>query len=476
MVLSNLETESAMKVCSFLLLALLVAPVVQTVRLSYPDARPIIDSLTELLPPEFKGKTADQQRDLWPKWLGDFELRVRDRLLRGDEDTLVNFLLYGTSYTSAPRLSAAEFKPVASGSPADPYWPVTVLSPATGQTINRRVADLAGFLARPVGNERALYFESLMASRRLTGGAPLQDYLRGNLARVLREAIRYAGVLESARQGDASDEFAERSTLFRDRGISLDTSLRPGFALEVACRELLDRKFLSRGAVRRVAVIGPGLEFTDKDGGYDIYPPQTLQPFAIIDTLVKLGLARVEDLEVSTVDVSPKVNRHLERARRRAQKALPYTVQLPRDTGVPWKGEYVEYWKAFGARLGTAISPARVPVALSGVTIRAVAIRPDVVLRVHPIDLNVVAGHLELPREQRFDLVIATNVFVYYDVFQQSLAVVNLGYMLRDGGLMLSNNALLELPSARLHSVGYTSAPYSDRPSDGEHIVWYRCQ
>ena len=63
--------------------------------------------------------------------------------------------------------------------------------------------------------------------------------------------------------------------------------------------------------MRRVAVIGPGLDFVDKEEGYDIYPPQTIQPFALIDSLIRLGLADGARLRVTTVDVSARVNDHI---------------------------------------------------------------------------------------------------------------------------------------------------------------------
>jgi chemotaxis methyl-accepting protein methylase len=40
---------------------------------------------------------------------------------------------------------------------------------------------------------------------------------------------------------------------------------------------------------------------------------------------------------------------------------------------------------------------------------------------------------LELPATERFDLIIATNIFIYYDVFEQSLAMLNVERMLRPG-------------------------------------------
>ena len=69
---------------------------------------------------------------------------------------------------------------------------------------------------------------------------------------------------------------------------------------------------------------------------------------------------------------------------------------------------------------------------------------------------------------------VATNVFVYYDTLDQCLALANVEAMLKPGGFLLSNNALLELPTSRMHSVGYLTVEYSNRPDDGDHIVWYR--
>jgi hypothetical protein len=106
---------------------------------------------------------------------------------------------------------------------------------------------------------------------------------------------------------------------------------------------------------------------------------------------------------------------------------------------------------------------------------RAVSVRPGVVLRIVPCGLNIVLQRLDLPEAQKFDLIVATNVLIYYDVFEQSLALANIASMLKPGGFLLSNNALLELPGSPVHSVDYLTVVYSDdRPDDGDHIVWYR--
>jgi len=52
--------------------------------------------------------------------------------------------------------------------------------------------------------------------------------------------------------------------------------------------------------------------------------------------------------------------------------------------------------------------------------------------------------------------------------------MVNVEKMLRPGGVLLSNNALVELPSSHVHWIGDTTVAYSDRKDNGDTIVWYQ--
>ena len=90
------------------------------------------------------------------------------------------------------------------------------------------------------------------------------------------------------------------------------------------------------------------------------------------------------------------------------------------------------------------------------------------------MDLNIVLQRLRVAPAERFDLIIATNILVYYDTFEQSLAMTNVQEMLRPGGFLLANNALPEFAFVPLHAFGYLTVAYSDRLNDGEHIVWYQ--
>lgn len=442
-------------------------PMRRAVYTPYGDAQPILQALDEILPPELKGKSAREQAALWPGWVARRDAEIRARLAQGDEDSLVNFLLFGTTYTRQPRVTSQQVE--------------EIKQKGKQPLVEMRAGDLARALSAPGTNERLLFARRLLVDQKrfnpvtAAGQARVKEYLLSALARVLSEQANYLSTLEAARLlGNPSEEFAERSRLYRARGLSSDTSLLPNFAIEESLGMIRGRDLLRAGSVRRVAIIGPGLDFTDKQSGYDFYPQQTIQPFAIIDTLLRLGLSKIDTLQVTTFDLSPRVNDHLERARQRAERGQSYVVQLPRDPQAQWKPESIRYWERFGDQIGTSVPPVAIPANTGELKIRAVRIRPTVVARVTPMDTNIVLQRSELPPAEQFDLIIATNILVYYDTLDQSLAMKNMERMLRPGGFLLSNNALLELPFSRMHSAGYTTVVYSDRPDDGDHIVWYQ--
>ena len=95
-------------------------------------------------------------------------------------------------------------------------------------------------------------------------------------------------------------------------------------------------------------------------------------------------------------------------------------------------------------------------------------------LRVTPLDLNVVWQRLPLPPSEQYDLVVATNILVYYNEFEQALALANLQQMIRPGGLLLTNNGLPDVPALKMKQLGHSTTEYSNRPGDGDHIVWYQ--
>lgn len=428
----------------------------------YADARPILDAIRDdLLPPELRARTQADIESAWPRWVSERDAQIRARLEEGDRDSIINFLLFGVTFTQQPRTRARDILVLASqGRTADIVQ---------GPIVQRRIEDLVAGAASPGANERLQFVRRVLEARGAdpttpTGRSQARRYLNDGLGRVLAEYEAYS-------QAPAP----EQSVRFGERGLSSDTSLSPGFAIEQALEAIKAQRLLGAGSVRRIAIVGPGLDFTDKREGYDFYPQQTLQPFAVMDSLIRLGLAARNDLQVTTFDLSGRVNQHLDAARQRARSGDAYVLQLPRDKDAAWAQPLITYWERFGDRIGEPVTPIAVPLDLGGVDVRAVRVPAAAVLAITPHDLNIVLQRLEpLAGGDRFDLIIATNLLVYYDVFERSLALVNVGKMLRPGGLFLANNSSPVVLPPSMDSAGYSETVFSSRLNDRDRIVWYR--
>jgi hypothetical protein len=275
-------------------------------------------------------------------------------------------------------------------------------------------------------------------------------------------------------------DLAQQAQLYAQRGISLDSNLWPDYALDVALAELLKAGAIRPGSIRRIAIVGPGLDFANKEYGNDFYPPQSIQPFAVLDSLIRLGLTDPQNSQLFTFDISPNVNIHLARAQKSAAAGKPYVVQLPWNSTVPFNKEYFaafeSYWRQLGKQIGTPVPPVHVPLQLAeDVHIKAVSIRPSLVARVTPVDMNIVFQRLG-PAEEKFDLIIGTNIFIYYDAFEQSLARANLATMLNPGGVVLTNDLLADKVPSQLPEVHRTSIEVRSEPQIIEHIYCYQRQ
>jgi hypothetical protein len=334
---------------------------------------------------------------------------------------------------------------------------------------------LISALRSPDSSERSVFARRLLLSQgygfdTVEERGRLERHLQAEVERVVAERQQYMRREDAFPAGDIVGQLMTQSTLFRDRGLSLDTSILPAFAIEQALETMRNQRLLLSNGIRRVAVIGPGLDFADKNSGYDFYPVQTLQPFTTIDSLVRLGLAAgPAEIELTTFDISPRVNDHIRAIQDRAKTGAPYVLRLPTDLVSQWTPGLISYWKSIGDRIGSETPIPRPPDMGKGFELRGIAVRPQVAARVLPVDFNVVTEKWTGPR---FDLVIATNVLVYYDRLDQSLAFAGIEAMLRPGGFFLTNNAIVELPVSQLRSVGVVTVRHSADKTD--HVFWYR--
>lgn len=423
-------------------------PVFSAEFMSWAAARPILDANPGSLPPPLL--KANEAR--WNAWRQVQDKAVRARLRQGDVDSMVNLLLFGTSFTHQPRVSIAN-----------------LTEASKNGVLRARVDDLAAGLHNPRDNERLVFVRALVQAEGIDPDAPGPTglFLYNNLLRVMKERTTLAQRAETAHAKSPLD----RLSLFRDRGVSLDTSILPDFAIEQTLLDLKQRRILREGQIERVAVIGPGLDFSDKneESAFDYYPQQTLQPFALYDSLVRVGLSKPGALSVSVFDISSRVLDHIRRARTAAGKGAGYVIQLPRDVGRPWPPQLIAYWNSLGDQVGRPTEPIRPPRIFQELRTRAVRMRPEVVLACDSVDLDIVLQRIDLPESNRFDLIVGTNIFVYYDAFELALALENTGAMLKPGGLLLTNDRLPEVPGGSMRQVGLTDVRYTN-----EVLGWYQ--
>jgi SAM-dependent methyltransferase len=377
--------------------------------------------------------------------------------------------MFGTSFTRRPRATAGDLAPIGGRA-------------AAADILLGRLDDLIGALASAGSNERLQFARDVLERRGIhpttpAGREQARTYLIELHERMIGENDRYRRSAEDAsRITDETARQAAFANVFNDRGLSSDTSLPIDFALDETLSAAKSQGQLT-GRVRRLAIIGPGLDFTDKADGYDFYPPQTIQPFALVDSLLRLGLAVPEDLRVTAFDLSARVSQHIDAARARAERGVPYTLHLPitrNDPAHEWAPGFVAYWQRCGNAIGDAGTNVAPPDGPTRVSVRAIDVRPAIVLTITTRDLNVVVERPAMRDEgDRFDIVVATNVLVYYDAFEQALALQNISSMLRPGGFLLANTALWPAGNVAV-TRSFETTTYWDRQRHFDTLFWYR--
>ena len=131
-------------------LVFLSTTVVAQSRVTFEQAAPVLNALPSNLPIGLRGRSRQDVARLWPAWADEHDRSVRARLARGDEDSLVNFWLYGTSFTSHPPA-------VARASPLP--------AAALDDIVTGRLDDLLNRVDTPGDNERLQFARRMLALR-----------------------------------------------------------------------------------------------------------------------------------------------------------------------------------------------------------------------------------------------------------------------------------------------------------------------
>src|SRR5258706_4352925 len=257
--------RSAFRTIAALLLVAAVAPaqtarqapvprangVPAAINLPYVEAKRVLETLREeLLPAEFRARAPADIEAIWPGWISRHDAAIGARLDRGDEDSIINLLLFGVTFTTRPRVSERDVPSL--GQSGQLF---------EGPLVQGRLADLVAGITSPDANER-LVFVRRVAERlgfdltTAAGREQLRLYLDEGLRRVGAENEAYpAPKADEQHHNDPVAGTVEEGTFFRDRGLSADTSIFPNFAVDQAPTALEANGMLRGRAIRRVAIV-----------------------------------------------------------------------------------------------------------------------------------------------------------------------------------------------------------------------------
>src|SRR5262245_38571097 len=176
----------------------------------YSDVQTVLASLTDTLPAELKSSDLSARRKAWADWVIGHDRDIRGRLVRGDEDTIINWLLFGTSFTQQPS--------------------VLLQTPATAEGLSRlipsRTKDLISTLESSDLNARTVVARGLRICQEyqfntIEERARLERHLFAEVERVVAERQKYFLREQAFAAGNVVEQIMVQSTLFRVRGLSL---------------------------------------------------------------------------------------------------------------------------------------------------------------------------------------------------------------------------------------------------------------
>jgi len=356
--------------------------------------------------------------------VADLDRSARSRVLEGDYDHLIFYILQSTHFTTLPPIEPALSARRAITAAMTDRQPL----PLPADVEARVSAFLAAIDARD-DDPRLAYFRSLMANSR---EMPLE--MRKKV--VALQYTRAMWFLHFKEFAAAKAGHAEQ--LYESRGLSTDTEVEAGYAVQVGLG--VSKGLEPSKRIRRVLIVGPGMDLAPRTGMLEAGPPESYQPWAVIDALVSLGLSKMDDLVVVGADINPRVVDHL-----RASAATPPELRLVSGLGasdtVTLTSGYREYFAALGGSVGQAaaggVGGAPAGHLSKAVRVSAAAARA---LRAEPLDIVT-----EQLSGETFDLIIATNILPYFDHVERLLALSNIAGMLAPGGVFLHNDARPEV-------------------------------
>jgi hypothetical protein len=369
----------------------------------------------------------------------DHERRTQARVVEGDLDALVYYALQSTAFTKLPPVEPAlSAKAFVEGLDVETRRRFlsgeTIASARVPAPVRQRLEALLPALREPPPRSRLEYLRDILQRQPKMGSGP-EDVLLAQYVRAMRFLYEKEFVAQRTGGADAV------ATLYRERGLSTDTAVEAGYVVHVGLATL--KALDPSRRIRRVLIIGPGFDLAPRTGLIEAGPPESYQPYAVVDSLLSIGLARLEDLVVVGADVNPRVVDHLEGAGTHDVSGVSMTlVTGVGDAGaVTLQEDYRQYFNDIGRSIGVPLTAPVLPARYDGHLRKALRVRADVRRVVSGVGLDIATDRVTLVGGGTFDLVVATNVLPYVDDTLLTMALANIAAMLEPGGAFLHNES-----------------------------------
>jgi hypothetical protein len=384
--------------------------------------------------------------------IGSINEDTERRELRGEYDHLTYFLLQSKTFTQQrriePALSSQEFvnglndaerrKYLADGSD---YLPSNEMMPKTARA---RMMDFIKAIGRQSADERLRYFKSLLGQT-TDSSTPLDQHLYAEYAR----SMKFLYLKEFASRAIKKEQQAVYiGSLYQDRGHSTDTQIEANYAVYVALASLKAQSPSTR--IRRVLIVGPGLDFAPRTDLLDLFGPQSYQPFAVADALIGLKLADAAHLHIHCVDISRRVINYLKEVKQNKQVTLSILSGIAETAARPLAGEFKEYFRGLGKSIGIE-SDLKVPATYDSHLRKTLRVSPEIGEMISVDRLNIITERYK--PAPNYDLIVVTNVFPYFKPAELIFALANITAMMAEGGYLI-HNELQIVPSSFVTPLG----------------------
>lgn len=334
--------------------------------------------------------------------LAELRRRNQTRVVDGDRDHLVYYVLQSTEFTRLapiePAVGARELMssgqiPAAVKARIDAF----VTAARSGRNDSARMAIFRAMIARDSIN--------------LT-----DEYAR---------AMKFA---------------APVGALYQERGLSTDTTIDAGYVVYLSLGAL--RRLEPDRRVRTVLIIGPGMDLAPRTGMTEAAIPQSYQPFAVMDALIGSGLSNRDVLRVTTADINARVTEWIRNVRG-ARPTLSLVAGIQERGRVRLSDDYREYFATLGRAIGTEGKLRGLDAGRLG---KSISVARGVTEALDAATVDITIERLD----ERFDLVVITNVFPYLSDAELLLAITNIAGMLNPGGVLIHNEPRPVLADALL--------------------------